>query len=100
MCENTLNHALAKMFGKSISKKSYPNLLEPRGIKHFTIHDLRRTCRSLLAELGIGNDIAERCLNHKIKGVAGVYNRYDYLEERRSALSTLADLVIPLTNDH
>ncbi|MBH0036849.1 tyrosine-type recombinase/integrase [Pseudoalteromonas sp. NZS71_1] len=100
--DDTLNHALAKMFGMKVdsNKKPYPNLLGEANVEYFVIHDLRRTCRSLLAELGIGNDIAERCLNHKIKGVAGVYNRYDYLEERRSALSTLADLVIPLTNDH
>ena len=95
MCENTLNHALAKMFGKSISKKSYPNLLEPRGIKHFTIHDLRRTCRSLFAELGYeGNDVT-RYLNHTISGVAGIYNRYDYLGERRKLASIMANQILP-----
>lgn len=95
MCENTLNHALAKMFGKSISKKSYPNLLEPKGIKHFTIHDLRRTCRSLLAELGYeGNDVT-RYLNHTIRGVAGIYNRYDYLDERRKLVSIMANQILP-----
>ena len=30
--------------------------------------------------------VAERCLNHKLKGVEGVYIRHDYFEERRRAL--------------
>ncbi|MBB1453258.1 tyrosine-type recombinase/integrase [Pseudoalteromonas sp. SG43-1] len=95
MCENTLNHALAKMFGKSVSKKSYPDLLEPRGIKHFTIHDLRRTCRSLLAELGYEGNEVTRYLNHTITGVAGIYNRYDYLDERRKLASIMANQILP-----
>ncbi|AZN33964.1 site-specific integrase [Pseudoalteromonas sp. Xi13] len=95
MCENTLNHALAKMFGKSVSKKSYPNLLEPKGIKHFTIHDLRRTCRSLFAELGYEGNEVTRYLNHTIRGVAGIYNRYDYLDERRKLASIMANQILP-----
>lgn len=96
MCENTLNHALAKMFGKSVSKKSYPDLLEPRGIKHFTIHDLRRTCRSLFAELGYEGNEVTRYLNHTITGVAGIYNRYDYLDERRKLASIMANQILPI----
>ncbi|KDC50738.1 tyrosine-type recombinase/integrase [Pseudoalteromonas fuliginea] len=95
MCENTLNHALAKMFSKSVSKKSYPNLLEPRGIKQFTIHDLRRTCRSLFAELGYEGNEVTRYLNHTIRGVAGIYNRYDYLDERRKLASIMANQILP-----
>ncbi len=52
----------------------------------FTPHDLRRTMRSTLAELGVRRDIAERIISHKIKGVEGVYDRYDYLAEKREAL--------------
>jgi len=55
-------------------------------IAHFTVHDLRRTCRSLLAAEGVPGHVAERCLNHKLKGVEGIYDRYDYLDERREAL--------------
>ena len=33
--------------------------------------------------LGVEPHVAERCLNHKLKGVEGVYNRHDYFEERR-----------------
>ncbi|QQX79993.1 tyrosine-type recombinase/integrase [Shewanella sp. KX20019] len=98
---DTLNHALAKLFGKKVdsNKQPYDNLLGQAGIEHFTIHDLRRTCRSLLAEIKVPPHIAERCLNHKLKGIEGVYNQHDYLEERREALRLLAGLLAPLVND-
>ncbi|MEC4726788.1 site-specific integrase [Shewanella sp. D64] len=97
---DTLNHALAKLFGKKVDshKLPYDNLLGQAGIEHFTIHDLRRTCRSLLAELKILPHIAERCLNHKLKGIEGVYNQHDYLEERREALGKLSNLLAPVIN--
>lgn len=95
--DDTLNHALAKLFGMKVDskKKPYPNLLGMAGIEHFVVHDLRRTCRSLLAYSGVSSHIAERCLNHKIKGVEGIYDRYDYLDERRAALEQLTRLVAP-----
>jgi integrase len=96
--DDTLNHALAKLFGKKVDSKKQPlpNILGEHGIEHFVVHDLRRTCRSLLAENGVPSHIAERCLNHKIKGVEGIYDRYDYLEERRKALTEVAAEITPL----
>jgi len=67
-------------------------------IEHFTVHDLRRTCRSLLAREGIPGHVAERCLNHKLKGVEGIYDRYDYLDERREALQLIANKLAPVIN--
>lgn len=91
--DDTLNHALAKLFGNQGYKKkaNYPDILGDAGIEHFVVHDLRRTCRSLLAELSVPSHIAERCLNHKIKGVEGIYDRYDYFEERKQALELLTE---------
>tara|TARA_R110001583_G_C5647577_1_gene408423 strand:- start:1639 stop:2895 length:1257 start_codon:yes stop_codon:yes gene_type:complete len=98
--DDTLNHALAKLFGKKVDskKKPLPDLLGQAGIEHFVVHDLRRTCRSLLAQNGTPSHIAERCLNHKLRGVEGIYDRYDYLNERRDALSTIAEQIAPLVN--
>jgi integrase len=79
--ENTLNVALSKV------KTNMPDI-EP-----FTIHDFRRTARTHLAALGVDSHIAERCLNHKIKGVEGIYNRHDYFEERKIALQKLANFL-------
>lgn len=98
--DDTLNHAIAKMFGQKVRPGEPPaNKLGDAGIEHFTIHDLRRTCRSLLAHLGTPTHVAERCLNHKLKGVEAVYNHYDYLSERTDALDTLALHIAPLVDD-
>lgn len=96
--DDTLNHALAKLFGKKVDskKRPYPNYLGDAGLEHFVVHDLRRTCRSLLASNAVPPHIAERCLNHKIKGVEGIYDRYDYLDERREALEEISNLVVPI----
>ncbi|MBM7038208.1 tyrosine-type recombinase/integrase [Vibrio ulleungensis] len=93
--DDTLNHALAKMFGTKVdgNKQPYPNML-PK-IEPFTVHDLRRTCRSLLAELGTPEHIAERCLNHKVQGLVGIYDRHNYFNERQEALRNLSALVAP-----
>lgn len=97
---DTLNHALAKLFGMKVDsyKNNYENYLGKAGISHFVIHDLRRTARSLLSLIGTQPHIAERCLNHAVKGVVGIYDRHDYLEERREALEKLASLIAPLIN--
>jgi integrase len=57
---------------------------------HWTLHDLRRTARTLMSRAGVSADIAERVLGHKIPGVRAVYDRYAYLEEKRAALDALA----------
>jgi integrase len=101
MGADTLNRAITKLFGHEAGKKTQPpNLMGD--MPHFTVHDLRRTCRSLLASQGVHGYIAERCLNHKIKGVEGIYNRHDYLEERKEALTILADTLdkVVSTNTH
>ncbi|MGS0724777.1 tyrosine-type recombinase/integrase [Shewanella sp. 0m-11] len=97
---DTLNHALAKLFGMKVdsNKSPPPNKLQQAGVEHFVIHDLRRTCRSLLAELSVPSHIAERCLNHKLRGVEGIYDRYDYFQERKDALDTLAKKIIESLN--
>ena len=56
---------------------------------HWVLHDLRRTAASGMAGLGVAPHVVEAVLNHKsgtIKGVAAVYNRYNYAIEKRAAL--------------
>jgi len=53
------------------------------------LHDLRRTCVSGMARLGIAPHVADKILNHQagtISGVAAVYQRHEFLSERRRAL--------------
>lgn len=94
MGKDTLNRAITKLFGREAGKKKQP-INQMGDMEHFTVHDLRRTCRSLLASQGTPAHVAERCLNHKLKGVEGIYDRYDYLEERKEALGKLAALLLP-----
>jgi hypothetical protein len=49
-----------------------------------------------LAELGIAHHVADKVLNHssgQISGVAAVYNRFQYLDERKSALDALSRFI-------
>jgi len=59
------------------------------GVTGWRLHDLRRTCVSGMARLGIAPHVADKILNHQtgtISGVAAVYQRHDFLAERRAAL--------------
>ena len=60
-------------------------------IKPWTLHDLRRTARSLMSRAGVPGEIAERVLGHAIQGVEGVYNRHDYRDEKAGALRSSPD---------
>src|SRR5690606_27079036 len=92
MGKDTLNRAIAKLFGVEPGKKKQPpNVMGD--IEYFTVHDLRRTCRSLLASLSVPPHVAERCLNHKLKGVEAIYDRYDYFQEREVAHLKLSRLL-------
>jgi integrase len=65
---------------------------------HWRVHDLRRTARSLLARAGVSRDVAEHLLGHAIPGVEGVYNRYDYYDEKLNALAKLEALLDEIVN--
>jgi integrase len=59
----------------------------------FTLHDLRRSAATGMASLGIAPHVVDKILNHssgKIAGVAKIYNRFEYLAERRAALEAWA----------
>lgn len=67
------------------------------GIAQFTLHDLRRTCRTGLAKLkepdgkaAVLPHIAERVLNHAQEKMVETYDEYDYIEEKREALDKWA----------
>ena len=94
MGKDTLNRAISKLFGKEPGRKQQPEN-KMGDIAEFTVHDLRRTCRSLMASAGVPGHVAERCLNHKLKGVEGIYDRYDYFDERREGLWKVEELIAP-----
>ncbi len=74
--QSTLNRALERV---------------QRGMTHFTVHDLRRTGATRLSEMGYNPDWIEKALNHKLRGVRGIYNRAEYGTQRRKMLQEWAD---------
>jgi integrase len=62
-------------------------------IPNWTLHDLRRTAKTLMARAGVRPDISERVLGHVIAGVEGTYDRHSYADEKRDALEKLAEMV-------
>jgi integrase len=65
---------------------------------NWTLHDLRRTARSLMSRAGVNDNHAERVLGHVIGGVRGVYDRHSYLNEKAHALKALAALIETIVN--
>jgi len=68
-------------------------------IPHFTIHDQRRTASTLLHEAGYSPDVIEKCLNHKLSGIRGVYNRAAYQDQRKELLQFWGDYLDGLLNN-
>jgi integrase len=71
-------------------------------IPPWVLHDLRRTAATGMAGLNFPPHVVDKVLNHlsgTIRGVAAVYNRFEYLDERRAALEAwgryVANLVTP-----
>jgi integrase len=65
-------------------------------IAPWTWHDLRRTAASGMARLGMPVHVVEAVLNHKsgsVSGIAAVYNRHTYADEKRRALFAWAQHV-------
>lgn len=75
-------------------QKSVERIRERTGVD-FQIRDIRRTVATRMAEdLGISPFIIAKVMDHKLPGEAemgDVYNRYDYLAEKRQALVKWGD---------
>jgi integrase len=70
-----------------------------RPLDHWSPHDLRRTCATGMADLGIQPHVIEAVLNHVSghrAGVAGIYNRATYSAEKRQALDRWADHIMAI----
>jgi integrase len=59
----------------------------------WTLHDLRRTARTLMSRAGVNEDHAERAIGHKIRGVRGIYDRHKFDAEKRAAFEALDALL-------
>lgn len=62
-------------------------------VSGYTIHDLRRTARSLMSRAGVSSDHAERCLGHIMPGIRATYDRHSFVPEMKIAYEQLAALI-------
>src|SRR5215218_10452032 len=82
--------------------RSKRRLDELSGVTGWRLHDLRRTCVSAMARLGVAPHVADKILNHQsgtISGVAAVYQRHAFMRERKEALEVWGKHVGKLVNE-
>jgi integrase len=68
------------------------------GVRDWTLHDLRRTARSLMGRAEVPTDLAERCLGHVVGGVRGIYDCWQYVPQMQHAYDKLAGLIERIVN--
>jgi integrase len=73
---------------------------ERSGVTGWTLHDCRRTARSLMSRANVNADIAERCLGHALPSIRGVYDQHDYVPQMLQAFEALATLIANITDPH
>jgi integrase len=84
----TTNGGASPASGYSKNKRRLDALL-PADMPSWRLHDLRRSCASGLARLGVNLPVIEKCLNHasgSFAGIVGVYQRHSFADEKRAAL--------------
>jgi integrase len=84
----TTNGGASPASGYSKNKRRLDALL-PLDMPPWRLHDLRRTCASGMARLGINLPVIEKVLNHasgSFAGIVGVYQRHSFADEKRAAL--------------
>jgi integrase len=72
------------------------------GVRDWWLHDLRRTIVSGMARKSVPPHVADKILNHQsgtISGVAAVYQRHEFLTERRDALDRWGDHVAEIVKN-
>jgi integrase len=73
--------------------------LMPEGTPSWVVHDLRRTAKTGFASLGVPKEVSEKILNHvsnSSSDLEAIYNRYEYLEERKEALEKWGNYITEL----
>jgi integrase len=68
-------------------------------LEDFTIHDLRRTATTYWSKLGVVRDLKKRLLNHAMADVTATYDRFEYLDEKREALTQWEELFCKMVGD-
>jgi integrase len=91
----TTNGGASPASGYSKNKRRLDALL-PADMPPWRLHDLRRSCASGLARLGINLPVIEKVLNHSsgsFAGIVGVYQKHSFADEKRAALEAWGSFV-------
>jgi integrase len=92
-------HALDKAIMDARTKAAAAAGTSPAPLAPWSVHDLRRTVATGLQRLGIRLEVTEAILNHVSGtrgGIAGVYQRHDWVAEKRAALDAWAAHIVSI----
>lgn len=82
------NHGAKFGYTNNIHKARY-KLIKNMEMEKWGTHDLRRSGRTIMSEIGIAPNVAERVLNHSMGKIEGTYDIYGYLPQKADALDKL-----------
>ena len=88
---STLAHAVKRNVGAFMCKVHSE-------FGHWTPHDLRRTCRTGLSQIGIDSQIAELVIGHERRGIIANYDQFEFEKEKRDALNKWAAHILDITS--
>jgi integrase len=97
---SVIKRAIVEAVAKTEMKAAAATGREPTAMPPWTFHDFRRSGVTALAGLGFAPHVCDRLLNHvtgAIQGVAAVYQRAEFLAERKAALEAWAGFVVGTT---
>lgn len=67
----------------------------------FNLSDIRRTVETHMARMGVSKDIRAQIQSHGLSGIqTRHYDKYDYLAEKRTAITAWADWLVGNANDN
>lgn len=98
MSDKTISHTIRDRIRDEAQKrrsKAVGTLVLSGG--DWSPHDLRRTMASRMGDLGVAPHVIERCLNHVQQGIVGVYQRQEYMKERKAAFQCWGTELLKVT---
>ncbi len=90
------NHGADCGYTSNLNKARY-KLIKDLEMEQWGTHDLRRTGRTMMSEIGIAPNVAERVLNHSMGKIEGTYDIFGYLPQKADALNNLGRKIDRIT---
>ena len=85
-------HLRSETMSEAAGEISEAMVLSARSRSPFKLSDIRRTCETMLARMGVSKGIRAQLLSHGLGGVQQRhYDRHEYFDEKRAALKAWHD---------